>query len=178
MAMPRTMARVVCTLCVTIDTLAPTELVDQRRLAGIGRADQGDEARAGRKEHMRDEQAEHPVAQELESLIVGAGILRACAAMCQRALQALVIDKQMPGDRRQGQCHCITGQSRRRHHRTMLKKRVGLISVGHFQSSSGLTPPAIEKKMMLARPTRFSSGTKPTWKRLSLELSRLSPIMK
>ena len=41
--------------------------------------------------------------------------------------------------------------------------------------------PLTEKKMISARPTRFSAGTKPTGpsrKRLSCELSRLSPIMK
>ena len=67
-------------------------------------------------------------------------------------------------------CHPVIGPK--------LNSRDGRISDGHFQISSGLAPPAIEKKMMLARPTRFSSGTKPTVKRLSVELSRLSPIMK
>ena len=47
-AMPRTSVRVVCTLCVTIATLVPTSALMQRRLAGIGRADQRDEAAARR----------------------------------------------------------------------------------------------------------------------------------
>ncbi len=42
--MPRTMARVVCTLWLTIETLAPTRRFTKRRFSGIGRADQGDEA--------------------------------------------------------------------------------------------------------------------------------------
>ena len=48
MAMPRIGIRVVCTLWLTIETLAPTMRVDQRRLAGVGRADHGDEAAAPR----------------------------------------------------------------------------------------------------------------------------------
>ena len=47
MAMPRTGMRVVCTLWVTIDDLGADQRVDQRRLAGVGRADDGDEAAAG-----------------------------------------------------------------------------------------------------------------------------------
>ncbi|MOA62483.1 hypothetical protein D3C78_1879130 [compost metagenome] len=49
---------------------------------------------------------------------------------------------------------------------------------GHSQMRlNGVSLPS-EKKMTLARPIRFSSGTKPTSKRLSSELSLLSPIMK
>jgi hypothetical protein len=42
--MPRTSARVVCTLRVTMETFAPTSALTQRRFAGVGRADQRDEA--------------------------------------------------------------------------------------------------------------------------------------
>ena len=38
--------RVVCTLCETIDDLGADQRIDQRGFAGIGRADQGDEAAA------------------------------------------------------------------------------------------------------------------------------------
>ena len=47
MAMPRTGMRVVCTLWLTIADLGADQGVDQRRLAGVGRADDGDEAAAG-----------------------------------------------------------------------------------------------------------------------------------
>ena len=46
MAMPSTRVRVVCTLGVTIETLAADQPVDQRRLAGIGRADERDDSRS------------------------------------------------------------------------------------------------------------------------------------
>ena len=47
MAMPRTGIRVVCTLWLTMRHLGADQRVDQRRLAGVGRADDGDEAAAG-----------------------------------------------------------------------------------------------------------------------------------
>ena len=52
--------------------------------------------------------------------------------------------------------------------------------VGQSQNSKNFEFSSIEKKMIWALPTRFSNGTKPTYdkKRLSVELSRLSPIMK
>src|SRR5262249_34929853 len=51
---------------------------------------------------------------------------------------------------------------------------------GQRQSCQADSPSPIEKKMICAFPTRFSSGTYPTADstRLSVELSRLSPIMK
>ena len=48
MATPRTGKRVVWTFWVTMETLCADQTVDQGRLAGVGRADHGDEAGAGR----------------------------------------------------------------------------------------------------------------------------------
>src|SRR5581483_7674934 len=51
---------------------------------------------------------------------------------------------------------------------------------GQSQTCQKFDSSSIEKKLICALPTRFSNGTKPTSdrKRLSVELSRLSPIMK
>src|SRR5258708_1075010 len=51
------------------------------------------------------------------------------------------------------------------------------IAKGHFQGSQRRAEPLVEKKLNCALPTRFSAGTKPQ-KRLSDELSRLSPIIR
>ncbi len=48
MTMPRTSARVVCTLCVTIESFEPTTALRKRGFARIRRADQRDEPGAGR----------------------------------------------------------------------------------------------------------------------------------
>ena len=53
MAMPRTGMRVVCTLWQTIADLGADQRVDQRRLAGVGRADDGDEAAARSRPRRR-----------------------------------------------------------------------------------------------------------------------------
>src|SRR5262249_42123642 len=65
-------------------------------------------------------------------------------------------------------------------HRTRLKNRPQRAVHGQVHTSHACTLPLIEKKMIWARPMIFSNGTYPTSlrKRLSCELSRLSPIMK
>src|SRR5690606_15937419 len=121
-----------------------------------------------------------PVAQKLKALVIADGLDR--TGVGQGRFEQAQIFESIPGPRGNGaregfafrpfQGHCRCPYS------TQLNSRDGRISDGHFQISRGLAPPAIEKKMMLARPTRFSSGTNPTEKRLSVELSLLSPIMK
>ena len=106
------------------------------------------------EQHFGDDKRQHAVAEELQPLIVCAD-LAAHAGMGQRSLQQPHVMEGVAGalrNRRQG----ISGGSFQRHQRTKLSRRVGRISVGHFQISSGLAPPAMEKKMMLARPTRLS----------------------
>src|ERR1043166_724152 len=65
-------------------------------------------------------------------------------------------------------------------YRTIVNRRVQRTLQGQRQNCQAYSPSPIEKKMICARPTRFSSGTYPTAlsTRLSVELSRLSPIMK
>src|SRR6202035_4453798 len=70
-------------------------------------------------------------------------------------------------------------RTQRRHAQWMIiARRFQRISNGHHQNSHHGSSASTEKKMISARPTRFSTGTKPTpfMKRLSAELSRLSPI--
>src|SRR5690606_1637589 len=128
------------------------------------------------KQHVGDDEAEHTVAKALEAFVVGDRLDR--AGMGQRGLTQAGIVEQVAGSGVQFTDQGCAGRPFQTHQRIIWNKRDGRISDGHFQISSGLAPPEIEKKMMLARPTRWSAGTKPTVKRLSVELSRLSPIMK
>src|SRR5438552_3481234 len=65
-------------------------------------------------------------------------------------------------------------------HRTIVNRRFQRTAVGQRQNIQACSPSAMEKKIICARPTMFSNGTYPTADstRLSVELSRLSPIMK
>ena len=64
-------------------------------------------------------------------------------------------------------------------HRTIVSSRSHRTDHGQRQNAQPRSPSWTEKKMISARPTMFSNGTKPTCEvRLSCELSRLSPIMK
>ena len=100
------------------------------------------------------------------------------AGMGQRALQAFGVGEGLTGYLGDGKGQRLSGQSTRIHARrcttcpqsplwlpavmrylTKSKMREARMSAGHFQISRGLAPPAMEKKMMLARPTRFSAGT-------------------
>src|SRR6185312_1314012 len=122
------------------------------------------------------DQPEHAVAEEFEAFVVGDRLDR--AGMGERRFKQAPILEGVASLARQSLCQCVARGPVQPHQSMKWNRRERRISDGHFQISSGLAPPAIEKKMMLARPTRFSAGTKPTVKRLSLELSRLSPIMK
>ena len=62
-------------------------------------------------------------------------------------------------------------------HSTALKSRDQRIAIGQRHNSQSSALPSTEKKRISARPTRFSAGIGPM-KRLSCELSRLSPITK
>jgi hypothetical protein len=159
-----------------------------------------------RQQHVGNGDAEHPVAEKLEPLVAVAtgtsptpGALAWVSARLDQPMvgEAVAECLQWRAARRRpppGRSPAPSGPPFRRavpspppSRRTPLPRtgatwRDASGADGHFQmrferaSSAAL---AIEKKMMLARPTRFSNGTKPTWsKRLSVELSRLSPIMK
>ena len=155
--------------------------VDQRvqphRQLALGRVGEG------AVEHLGHDEAEHAVAEELQPLVVDARGA-AGAGMRQRVFGERAVAEAVPGERGELVEAGVVEAGLARHvaadaaQSTQWNRREARISVGHFQISSGLAPPAIEKKMMLARPIRFSAGTKPTEKRLSDELSRLSPIMK
>src|SRR6187431_3633144 len=73
---------------------------------------------------------------------------------------------------RNGRCFVV--------HRTIENRRLQRTAVGQRQNIQACSPSAMEKKIICARPTMFSNGTNPTCDctRLSVELSRLSPIMK
>src|SRR5579884_4492175 len=65
-------------------------------------------------------------------------------------------------------------------HLTIVKSRLQRTDHGQLQMCQAGSPSPMEKKMICALPMRFSNGTYPTAAstRLSVELSRLSPIMK
>src|SRR5690625_987773 len=130
------------------------------------------------QQRFRDAEAEHPVAQEFQPLIVGPRRVRR-GWMRQRLLQQLGIAEFMAKEpakrfpvltthgRDQSSIHSPA------RHRMISKKR----SKRHFQICQ--KAPSEESAISSARPIRFSTGTWPTWeKRLSTELSRLSPMKK
>ena len=96
MAMPRTGMRVVCTLWLTMRDLGADQRVDQRRLAGVGRADDGDEAAAGlgvgAGRHAVAHRPSAPYAfarqQRRGGGLLGGALARAFAARGLRALDA------------------------------------------------------------------------------------------
>src|SRR5690606_24372687 len=69
------------------------------------------------------------------------------------------------------------GGTSARAHSIRWNNRRNRIASGHFQTSHTRALPLVEKKMISARPIRFSTGMNPTLgTRLSSELSRLSPM--
>src|SRR5215470_18067104 len=65
-------------------------------------------------------------------------------------------------------------------HLTIVNSLLQRTDHGQLQMCQAGSPSPMEKKMICALPMRFSNGTYPTAAstRLSVELSRLSPIMK
>lgn len=132
------------------------------------------------QQHFSDDQRQHSVAEEFEALKRAAG-LRARTAdragMRQRRRQQAGVRKGVTENGLEiGVGDPVAAQ--RADQRTRPKIRSKRIDVGHFQNSNQRAEPSVEKKMISARPTRFSAGTKPTSARLSRELSRLSPMAK
>src|SRR5690606_34542809 len=130
----------------------------------------------GGEQHVGDGEAEDPVAEEFQPVIRsrrpgGTG----GAGMRQRRREQLPVGKLMSD---------AALQRRDRRGATRLHSRVKIRSArtvhGHCQNCQACAPSSTEKTMISARPTKFSSGTGPTalGTRLSVELSRLSPIMK
>ena len=108
------------------------------------------------EQHMGDNQAEHPVAEEFEPLEaspprLGAGVGQSLDE--QFRTTEFVIEN----TRRLGEAGCGLLV-----HSTILKIRPNRVAVGHFHNSQIRALPLVEKKMISARPTRFSAGIKPT----------------
>ena len=126
-----------------------------RQLALIGRLEL-------LEQHFGDTEPENAVAEELQPFVVTADAA-AGAGMGQRAFETLEIGKAMAcrflqalvGLRRYGPAR----RAFLRHFDADLKNRSKRSSAGQRQISSGEAPPAMEKKTILARPTKFSSGT-------------------
>src|SRR5690606_2434409 len=127
----------------------------------------------GLEKHFRDHDAQYAIAEELKPLVVETGDLPG-AGMGQCPVEERDVAKALAGALFERFGQFLSLETLPGHPQFIeSNSRPGRSSVGHFQISSGLAPPPMEKKMMLARPTRFSAGTKPTEKRLSAELSRL-----
>ena len=129
----------------------------------------------GGQERLGDHEAQHPVAEKL-SVEKFEGWLSGRASL---AMEGWVRAR----TRRPGSGEPVAepglegGEVARKLHSIPLKNR----SPRHSQKKNSERP-AAEKKMRSARPIRWSAGTKPTpagWRtRLSVELSRLSPMKK
>src|SRR5690242_20069055 len=130
-------------------------------------------------EKLGNGEAEHAVAEELEAFIVLVRLAaRARAGVGERELQQRGIGKFV--SEHGGQFANGLMPPFRQAQRTTWKMRAQRTLSGQSHTCQKLASSLIEKKMICALPTRFSNGTKPTSdrKRLSVELSRLSPIMK
>src|SRR5205085_489572 len=124
-------------------------------------------------EPVGDRQAQHAIAEEFEPLVIAR---LAGAAVGQRlGPQRLVRDRKS---------QCLEPSARRRWKRAQIPcpMRLQRAAVNQVHGLIQLACPSVEKNMKLARPARLSTGTRPTpcsaaaGKRLSIELSRLSPI--
>src|SRR5439155_20457027 len=110
-----------------------------------------------RQQHVGHDETENAVAQEFEAFVVDASMGRARAGMGQRALQTLAVGEGVAGAlvKRFGEGIC--GQTLGGRHDLSGRdgtsvRRASATATSRFPM--GL-PSAIEKKMTLARPTRF-----------------------
>jgi len=130
-----------------------------------------------RKQHVGNDQTEDVIAEKFEALIAARPALAAqCRNMRERALEQRLIGKFITDP-------CLkfaSASDRPSAHLTIVKSRLQRTDHGQLQMCQAGSPSPMEKKMICALPTRFSNGTYPTADstRLSVELSRLSPIMK
>ena len=108
---------------------------------------------------LGDDQAEHPVAEELQPLVVA----RARRSSCRRALAWVSACSEQLGDRRTGDRCGVLKRARSRRRRLALidSRRCGPSGrPGPFpEFARRARRRAIEKKMISARPTKFSTGT-------------------
>src|SRR5262249_16062904 len=129
------------------------------------------------KQHLGNNQTEDVIAEKLEALIAARPALAAqCRNMGERALEQRLIGKFITDP-------CLKfapAGCRPSAHLTIVNSRLQRTDHGQLQMCQAGSPSPMEKKMICALPTRFSNGTYPTADstRLSVELSRLSPIMK
>src|SRR5690606_6536173 len=135
---------------------------------------------------IRDQQAQNPVAQELQPLVVGRNLRPRPlphAGVRQRALQQSGVGKVVSQPATQGR-HRLGAHVRASagHQSRILKNRLKRTLANKLTGLNSEAPGVHENMMISALPTRFSAGTMPTpadiSTRLSIELSRLSPIMK
>src|SRR5690348_14576017 len=126
-------------------------------------------------EHIGDHEAQHMIAKKFEPLIAGGPISSGEGGnMRQGALKQILVGK-FVADRAFERCSVLGLAA----HLTIVKSLLQRTDTGQRQNCQARSPSYTEKKMIWALPTIFSNGTIPTWlNRLSVELSRLSPIMK
>ena len=105
--------------------------------------------RKGLEQHRRDDQAENAVAEEFEPLVgepAGSG-----ADMRHRLFKQRAVGEAMAEPRLEPRKSFA-----RWHYLIFWKKRPQRASCGHFHTCHGGVPSSIEKKIISARPTRFS----------------------
>src|SRR5205085_11766713 len=106
--------------------------------------------------HLGDDEPEHVVAEELEPLIAAGAVLAARQGrdMGQRAIEQRRIAEGITDP----QLEFFLGL-RFTTHRTVVRSRSQRTAQGQRQTCQARAPSPIEKKMISARPTRFSKGT-------------------
>ena len=128
-------------------------------------------------QHVGNDETEHVVAEKLEPLIARDPVLRPARQrrdMGERPLEQRLVGKAVANPRFEPRAVFDLAA-----HRTIENSLFQRTETGQRQNCQACSPSLTEKKMICALPTKFSNGTKPTdEKRLSVELSRLSPIMK
>src|SRR4029450_10813087 len=131
--------------------------------------------REGAIEHVGDDEAKHVIAEEFEPLIARRALASGQRGnMSERSFEQVLIGKLVadPAFERRP----VPGLAA---HLTIVNSLLQRTDTGQRQNCQARSPSYTEKKMICALPTMFSNGTMPTWlNRLSVELSRLSPIMK
>ena len=132
----------------------------------------------GAIEHVGNHQAENVVAEEFQPLIAAAAILR--PARQRRNVGERAFEQRLVGEFIADPFLERSSVLRLAAHLMIVNSLLQRTETGQRQNSQARSPSYTEKKMICALPMMFSNGTMPTgWaNRLSVELSRLSPIMK
>src|SRR5205085_5797607 len=107
------------------------------------------------KQHVRDHEAEHVIAEEFEALIAA----DAARAGERRDMRERAVEQRQVGEAVADPLFELLASLRPAAHRTIVNSRLHRTDHGQFQKCQAGSPSPTEKKMACARPTRFSNGT-------------------